>query len=171
MPHKPEHASPYRERKNGYCMERNGAALLRITGYAGHAGISSRLKCTGDGGLACWDEARMQGLDPDRVFLMQRNERFLVFFLIGFPKWFSTRAEEEPLNLVWQRSRGRSHCRAFPLQAYIPSGGRRFFAAVMTCCLFRAQLSWKGCRLIRVAFRKRRALRLPVTPGRRGVLS
>ena len=61
---------------------------MRITGYAGHAGIPLRLKCTGDGGLACRDEGKnifLEGSRPIECSLIQRDERFLAFFH-GFPK-------------------------------------------------------------------------------------
>ena len=64
----------------GIVGKRNGAALLRITGYAGHAGIPLRLKCTGDGGLVCRDEGKnisLEGPRPIEGSLIQRDERSL----------------------------------------------------------------------------------------------
>ena len=110
----------------GIVWKGNGAALLRITGYAGHAGIPLRLKCTGDGGLACRDEGKnifLEGSRPIECSLMQRDGRFLVFSSVS-PKWFSTfRAEEEPLNLVGNGVEDARIAERFLCEAYIPSGG------------------------------------------------
>ena len=74
--------------RNGYCMEKEWGGIIANNRYAGHAGIPLHLKCTGDGGLACRDEGKnifLEGSRPIGCSLIQRDERFLAFFL-GFPK-------------------------------------------------------------------------------------
>ena len=83
----------------------------------------------------------LEGSRPIECSLIQRDERFLAFFL-GFPKnGFPHSVRKKKTLTCWQRSRGRSYCRAFPLRSVYSIRRRRSFAAVMTCCLFRAQLS------------------------------
>lgn len=74
--------------RNGYCTEKEWGGIIANNRYAGHAGIPLRLKCTGDDGLACRDEGKnifLEGSRPIGCSLIQRDERFLAFFL-GFPK-------------------------------------------------------------------------------------